>query len=822
MAAPATSIAATETGRPFGRFALQRVLGEGAHATVWLGFDQRLEREVAVKLMRSDAAADPVAVGEWLREARSVSRLTHPNIVPVFEADVHREQPYLVFEYVPGPTLAQLIKARGALPAHEAASLMLGVLDALHAAHGAGVVHRDLKPSNVLVGPGGRARVMDFGIAAQLHDPLSADLIVGTPGYMSPEATQGGLPTAAMDLFSVGLMLAEALSGRKLIAERDPYQAMRRVANEDLALPEGLSSEVNDVLRSVLRRALERDPARRWQSAAAFREALQGWLVPEPAAGAGGEPGRPGSAGNATLDFLLRRMRHKSDFPAMSDSVARIQRIASLEGQNLANLAAEILKDVALTNKLLRLVNTVTYSTNSGTISTVSRAIALVGFAGIRNMAMSVVLLEHMHDKVHASQLQEEFLRSLLAGMLAGELCIATRDSEEAFIGAMFLNLGRLVTEFYLPDEARQIRGIVSGSQGTVPVSDGSASAQVLGLSFEALGMGVAKVWGLPADLQACMRKPVGAAPARPPVAPVERMRWLALAANQVADALFRHEPDQAAAQIAQVAKRYAGALGVSPERFASAAEGSQRQLAQRVEAMSLQLSPHSPARRLFTVRPEPEAPAETRTLPRTVAALAAAAAPADATIVEARPAERPVPTPSCDRLAQGVQDIADALAGDFRLNDILRMILGAMHDALALSHVVFCVRDARGDALTGRFGLGEGSDALVAAFSVPLKAHADLFTAVCLKGADALISHAASPSIAARLPAWYRQRSGASAFLLLPVLLDGAPIGLIYADRAPAGLVLAERELKLLRTLRNQGVLAFRQAGSAEAQKLA
>ncbi|HEY8707403.1 MAG TPA: protein kinase, partial [Burkholderiaceae bacterium] len=86
----------------FGRFELKRVLGEGAQATVWLGFDARLEREVAVKLMHADAAADPVAVSQWLQEARSVSRLTHPNIVPVFEADVHEKQPYLVFEYVPG------------------------------------------------------------------------------------------------------------------------------------------------------------------------------------------------------------------------------------------------------------------------------------------------------------------------------------------------------------------------------------------------------------------------------------------------------------------------------------------------------------------------------------------------------------------------------------------------------------------------------------------------------------------------------------------------------------------------------------------------
>ena len=379
-----------------GRFELKRVLGEGAQASVWLGFDKRLEREVAVKLMHPDAAVDPVAVGQWLREARSVSRLTHPHIVPVFEADMHGGQPYLVFEYVPGPTLSQHLKSRGALPATEACGVMLGVLDALHAAHAAGIVHRDLKPSNILVDTAGRARVMDFGIAARLNDPGNLDQVVGTPGYVSPEATQGGLPSAAMDVFSVGLVLVEMLSGAKLVNERDPLRAMYRIANEDLALPEGMSSEVDDALRAVLRRALERDPARRWPSAIALRDALQSWLTPAPPS-VEANPSGPGA--NGTLDFLLRRMRHKSDFPALSDSVVRIQRVANSENESLASLSSEILKDVALTNKLLRLVNTANFSNaGGGNISTVSRAVALVGFAGIRNLATSLVLLEHMHD----------------------------------------------------------------------------------------------------------------------------------------------------------------------------------------------------------------------------------------------------------------------------------------------------------------------------------------------------------------------------------------------------------------------------------------
>ncbi len=784
-----------------GRFELRRVLGEGAQATVWLGFDKRLEREVAVKVMHPDAAADPVTVGQWLREARSVSRLTHPNIVPVFEADLHGEQPYLVFEYVPGPTLTQHLKAHGALPATGACSLMLGVLDALHAAHAAGIVHRDLKPSNILVDASGRARVMDFGIAARLNDPGNLDQVVGTPGYMSPEATQGGLPTAAMDVFSAGLVLVEMLSGAKLVDERDPFRAMHRIANEDLALPEGLSSAVDDALRAVLRRALERDPARRWPNAAALRESLQGWLTPAPVL-TEASPSGPGQ--NGTLDFLLRRMRHKSDFPALSDSVARIQRVANSENESLASLSSEILKDVALTNKLLRLVNTAHFSNAGGNISTVSRAVALIGFAGIRNLAMSLVLLEHMHDKGHANQLKEEFLRALMAGMVASELGGVTRAGEEAFIGAMFQNLGRLLTEYYFPDEARQVRGIVAGAaQG----GEDAASVSVLGLSFEALGLGVAKAWGLPPALQGCMRKPGGEPPTREPLDAVERLRWLTLAANQITDALLKSEPEHATARVADVAKRYARTLGVSAGAIQAAAETAQQRLVQMAQAMNLQVGPRSPARRLFA----PPAAAGTAAEAKDHDSLVPHSLQATITVEQQAP--RTAMENAAEVLAAGIQDITNTMVENFKLNDVLRMILETMYRALGFRRIVFCLRDPKTETLTGRFGLGEGAEEVAKCFKVPLKTGGDLFAAVCIKGADTLITDATVAHIGARLPAWYRAQVNAPAFLLLPMQMKGAPFALIYADKAqPGGIALGEKELSLLRTLRNQAVMAFKQ----------
>ena len=789
-----------------GRFELKRVLGEGAQATVWLGFDARLEREVAVKLMRADAATDPAAVSQWLQEARSVSRLTHPHIVPVFEADVHEQRPYLVFEYVPGPTLSQHMKERGAMPAHAAVVMMLGVLDALAAAHDAGVVHRDLKPSNILVDAAGRARVMDFGIAARLHDPGKHDQVVGTPGYMSPEATQRGLPTAAMDVFSVGLVLIEMLSGERLINERDAHRAMQRVASTDLTLPEGLSSEVDDRLRPVLLRAIERDPARRWQTASAFRAALQGWLAPVPtdlaSAGAAGDS-------SGTVEFLLRRMRHKSDFPALSDSVARIQRVTNSENESLASLSGEILKDVALTNKLLRLVNTAHFSSAGGSVSTISRAVALIGFAGVRNMALSLVLLEHMHDKAHANQLKESFLRALMAGMVASELGALLFDSEEAFIGAMFQNLGRLLTEFYFPEEARQVRGIVVATEnGEAPVSEDAASITVLGLSFEALGLGVAKAWGLPASLQDCMRQPKGDAPTREPRDTGERRRWLALAANQITDTLLTSPAEHASARVAEVAKRYARTLALSVTRIEAAASAAQRRLAQMAQAMNLHVSPQSPARRLLaTLTPDDEH--ATRVEDRdslTPHAL-------HATLPMPPDAPRTALDNASEVLAAGIQDITNTMVENFKLNDVLRMILETMYRALGFRRIVFCLRDAKTDTLTGRFGLGDGAESVAANMKVPLKASADLFTAVCIKGADTLIKDATVAQIAARLPPWYRQHVNAPAFLLLPMQMKGAPFALIYADKAvPGGIELGEKELSLLRTLRNQAIMAFKQ----------
>ena len=814
----ATGRGAPPEPKMLGRFELRRILGRGAQAVVWLAFDPRLEREVAIKLMKVDQGADATAVAHWLQEARSVSRLKHPQIVPVFEADVRDQQPYLVFEYAQGQTLAAVLAKRGALPPTEAVALMMDVLDALIVAHAAGIVHRDLKPSNVLVDEAGRARVMDFGIAARVQDPDGAGAgsgvsvpAAGTPGYVSPEAARGAPPTPLMDIFSAGIVLAEMLSGKSLIGERDPARAISKVLHEQLTLPSDLSAEVDDGLRAIVMRALERDPAQRHGSSRVFRDELGKWASAT-ATPPQGLAGSPRAHGSGTLDFLLRRMRHKSDFPALSDAVVRIQGIANSDTESIGSVTNEILKDVALTNKLLRVVNSAFYARGSS-IGTVSRAVSLVGLNGIRNMALSLVLLEHMQDKAHANVLKEEFLRSLMAGSIASEFCAQARGHEEAFIGAMFHSLGRLLAAFYFPEEARTVRGLTASTRQ--PVTEASASASVLGLSFEELGIGVAKAWGLPAGIQRCMRQPLGPPPPQASADPDERQRWMALAANGVADILLHTEPQEVDIQLAQLGKHYAKTLGISASSMQSATLVARKKFIEMASAMDITVLPGCDAAKLLQV---PDV--DTLVRPKTAGQTFDALAPLELHATEPMSSQLMGKLVVVDNgqhvaqtLAAGIQDITNAMVDEFHLSDVLRMILETMFRAMNFQRIIFCMRDAKTDALTGRFGLGEGIERMVKSFDIPLKMTTkNLFTAVCLKGADTMISDASEGHIADHLPLWYRQKVNAPTFLLLPLLIKGKPLGLIYADKGEkSGLTLDEKELAMLRTLRNQAVMAFK-----------
>lgn len=515
----------------------------------------------------------------------------------------------------------------------------------------------------------------------------------------------------------------------------------------------------------------------------------------------------------ATLDDLLRRMQQKTDFPALSDAVSRIHSVVNSERESVASLTNEILKDVALTNKLLRMVNSAVYAQH-GRINTVSRAVSLVGFDAIRNLALSLVLLEHLQDKAQAGVLKEEYLRSLMAGSLASELSACHGDAEEAFLGSMFQNLGRLLAEFYLPQEAAQVRELMAGPQA---LSETAASTQVLGLGYESLGLGGARAWGLPPAIQQCMRLPVGTPPPHVPADTGERLRWTAHVANVVADTMLHAAPAELNARIDRVAQRHARTLDLSTEQVADAVVRARQRLVDLAKVMELDMASSPRAARLLAAPPDPAGPDEPQD--SLMGALEDQTLPvSQALSAEPQPAQAAAAQPdAASLLAAGIQDVTLAMVDEGPVSDILRMVLETLFRALDFQRVVFALRDPKTGTLVGRFCLGLGVPGGVGQFRVPLAdaGPGDVFATVCRKGADTLIGNTADAHLRPRFPTWFYPAMGAGSFLLLPLVVKGRPVGLIYADKAVAGsIVMDDKVLAMARTLRNQALMALKNSG--------
>jgi beta-lactam-binding protein with PASTA domain/predicted Ser/Thr protein kinase len=268
------------------RYRLLQRIGSGGMADVWLAEDAHLQRRVALKVLHRRFAQDREFVERFRREAESAAGLQHPNIVAVFDRGDVEGTYYIAMQLLEGRSLKELID-QGLTP-EQAVGLIRQVLEAAGFAHRHGVVHRDLKPQNVIVDDEGVATVTDFGIArAGASEITQAGSVMGTPHYLSPEQAQGQAVTAVSDLYSIGVMLYEALAGRvPFEADSAVAIAMKQVSHTPQR-PSSLNPKVSPALDAVVMRALEKDPGQRFQSADAFIAALDAALR-DPAAAAGG------------------------------------------------------------------------------------------------------------------------------------------------------------------------------------------------------------------------------------------------------------------------------------------------------------------------------------------------------------------------------------------------------------------------------------------------------------------------------------------------------------------------------------------------------
>lgn len=549
-AAPSRAVAS----RQFGRYQLLRLLGKSERSMAWLVNDPQVGRDEVLMLPRMQPHG-AAAVQQWLQRVRKASRLDHPHLAPPVELGVHEGWPFVVYELGDSATLLDRIGSKG-LAAQEAASLTAQMLQALAFAHDAGLAHRDVQAFAVLVSDKGQVRVMGCELSC-LH-PASIEVAGYDPSLRAQQQA------SEADVLHLGVLMHHILTGQPALDETDTAKVAQRLpplGREIVRLPFNTPRPVPEALRVIINRATDRQERQRYRNARTLGRALEGWLQVD-----SGNQGGP-------LALLLDRMRIVGVLPASPGAAERAARLAMMDKNRTDELAAVLLDDIALAFELLRAVNTAQLRggqvSGNGPVLTVRRAIAMLGLDGVRRVALALREWPGPLADGAAAELQRAMGRARRAGRAAVALRPPGYDGEVVYLVALLQNLGRLVVQYHLPDEALQIGRLMQSAsneqgQGEEPgMSEEAAAMAVLGVDLEAIASAVARWWGFDDSVLHMMRRHSTAAGVRLPESDHESLRISASCANEAIDALALPAARVAHA-LQSVAQRYARVLNLS------------------------------------------------------------------------------------------------------------------------------------------------------------------------------------------------------------------------------------------------------------------
>ncbi|MEW8469519.1 MAG: HDOD domain-containing protein [Candidatus Thiodiazotropha sp.] len=788
--------------KQIGRFQVGEQLGIGNQGTVYLCHDSQLERKVAIKLLNKS-----LMESSFLDEARAVSKLQHANIVSIYEAGKQQQVPYLVFEYVEGDLLKELING-DPLAVGDALQIFQGLLEGMSQAHKAGIVHRDLKPANIIINSDKVPKIMDFGIARLVTEAKGPDRqLIGTPRYLAPEYIQKGEVGPQADIFALGLILDEMLTGMPVFSGRKQQVVIDAILKLEPRPPSQFNPSVDEKLDRFILKSLEKDPALRYQDATEMLQAFNEMR--------GVDEGRLALDEDAsgTVEFLLRRMKRKSDFPALSQSVRSINAMADASNKDVNQMAGVIVKDFALTNKILKVVNSAYYGRFSGRIGTVSRAVVVLGTQSIRSLAASLIFFEHIENKQQAGYLRDlvssAMFRATLAHKVAGE--IDQHEAEAYFLTGLLNDLGKLLVAFYLPEESQEIERLVEVEEKE-PIT---AQHSVLGVSFEKIGIEIAAQWNFPKTLVDSMKHWQGD---HKPVNRVERRRLVSAFADEAMTVMIESGLDNKSAMEA-VGKKYAKGLNITNKqisRFASQSIDEFQEVAkaisgdisdqfiQKLTGNSDELQSHKGVERSRPKAIEEDGLAETQILDEE------GTKPLESLPQESNPASTPEDAESL--LMDGLQEVTGMLVGSHSVSEIFNVVLETMYRAIGFQRVILALLDRKRGEMAGRLGFGSSADEFAQSFRFPTAYSVDVFHGAMKNAVDVYIADTTEQKIQADIPDWYKQISSAGSFLLFPLVINNRAVGLIYADHAnPHGVEIDKKRLNLLKSLRNQIVLAVK-----------
>lgn len=515
-------------------------------------------------------------------------------------------------------------------------------------------------------------------------------------------------------------------------------------------------------------------------------------------------------ASKITGEQLLNRMNKQSDFPAVLQHITEINMKTSPSSNSTANeLASIILKDYSLTSKLLKVVNSAMYRQFSGQISTVSRAVVILGFEQVRLTATGLMFFAHLQDKSTAHHVKEEVLSSFLSGILAQDLSkhLNMGDWEDLFICAMFHNFGRLLVMYYFPDRYETYLKLITEEE----LSDEMAMQKTLGTTFDALGMEVADLWHLPKLIISSM-KIIPEQEIKYKNEKIDRHRKLANFANEICDITINCAPDQRQEQLRTVLKKYKDAYDILEDDIIKMMDSALTKMREFSDVLNLkQTDLNKLDQRSFKTQSDLTSAnplEEEASVPDT------ANAPEH---VETNAEAPPSPNDSNieDRqivMLDAIQEITNAMLDDFNLDPVLTMILETVYRGVGFDQVLIFFHNPKMNTMEPRFALGQNIQEVITQFSFPVQnTSGDLFNLALAEGRDLYIEDISAPNVNQRKPTWFRGIIFAPSFVLYPIVINKKPIGLIYGAHLLPNRHLNQQQLDALKTLRNQAALAIK-----------
>ncbi len=484
------------------------------------------------------------------------------------------------------------------------------------------------------------------------------------------------------------------------------------------------------------------------------------------------------------LDDLMTAVRAHGGLPSLGHTLGKLTELLESDTDAVQDLADVILADVSLTQRLLRLANTVPYRTGPQVVTTVTRAIVLLGFNHVRSVATSLVLLEGLLGP-HKERLRAEFHQALLAGCLAREL-LPKAEGEEAGIAGMFRNVGRLLTAVFAPERFAGVRELMQRER----LAESVAARRSLGRSFDEITDAMLREWRLPDRLVAYVQP----LPHRieSPGSASERVRIAAHFADALAAVVADPQSGRAAPGLDEVLDRFAPAFAIERDQLVELLKRAAERTREFESAFGL-MPRGTPVDRLLAALP--------------------ADVEMDAAPVEVSTQRDAVGRPSNARevLLAGLAEATECLAraGGSDLNTVVRVVLEAMFTGLGYARTALVLREQASGLYRTRAGFGEPK----AQFSFAAQGAPHLFSAALTQGRDLHIADVQAERVKASLPEWFvRDFASSRSFVLMPLVVNERAIGFFYADRRCVDEKgLSGEELNLLRSLRSQVVLAIR-----------